>query len=705
MGGGRTTEYDEFEMLLGEIPSATLDPIPVDPSSVLESISIDEKNKSPYPSSKFTNLYDSTQSAEIEGNTGLFGGLSLPEISVDWKLRSSTGQDAHCFNGEQDELNLAFDKMGFKDSVVAKLTNPSFVKLAHASPNNSSLNSSQALCGSDNIEMSISSLHQHLNGINIDTRSNLNFPVNNGLELKKQQPEKISSDLRAMTINPKVHAYQQQFFDSRAATFMPPRCLGQSLTWNNLEEERFYRLQQQYLYQHQLHKHRPVMFQYGKNMNSAIKPLSDPNLYWNDNVVCSGLQQYHPQSSFRRVEGGEVPCRSQFDSDENLSEHQVSDKVGKQYVPEKILTRTHGVNSLRSLTSNSFMNYEYLKLDGESSRSSSPDSLDSIHPNSSIDEVIGRIYSLAKDQYGCRFLQRKLIDGSLEDVNIIFFEIIDHIVELVVDPFGNYLIQKLLEVCSEDQRMQIIDAITREKKTLLRISSSMHGTRVVQKVIKTLQTTEQMYMVVSSLKCGIISLMKDINGNHVAQHCLQYFSPEQNEFLFDAAISHCVEIATDRQGCCVLQKCVQYSYGDQRTRLMSEISSFSLVLSQDPFGNYVVQYILDQKVLWVITAIMDQLEGNYGILSTQKHSSNVVEKCLKLAEEKYRAKIISELMNSPQFLQILQDAYGNYVIQSALKLCRGALYATLVEAIKPHVSALRNHPYGKKVLLNTSLKK
>lgn len=36
-------------------------------------------------------------------------------------------------------------------------------------------------------------------------------------------------------------------------------------------------------------------------------------------------------------------------------------------------------------------------------------------------------------------------------------------------------------------------------------------------------------MVVSTLKPGIVTLMKNMNGNHVAQRCLQYLSPEYSE--------------------------------------------------------------------------------------------------------------------------------------------------------------------------------
>lgn len=55
----------------------------------------------------------------------------------------------------------------------------------------------------------------------------------------------------------------------------------------------------------------------------------------------------------------------------------------------------------------------------------------------------------------------------------------------------------------------------------------------MQKVVETLKTAEQIYIVVSALKPGIVSMIKDINGNHVAQRCLQNFSPQQNEVGFD----------------------------------------------------------------------------------------------------------------------------------------------------------------------------
>ena len=82
---------------------------------------------------------------------------------------------------------------------------------------------------------------------------------------------------------------------------------------------------------------------------------------------------------------------------------------------------------------------------------------------------------MAKDQLGCRFLQKQIEEGSPQDVQLIFNEIIDHVVELMINPFGNYLIQKLIDVCSEDQKMQIVHMVTDDPRVLVRICSDRHG--------------------------------------------------------------------------------------------------------------------------------------------------------------------------------------------------------------------------------------
>ncbi|XVF67199.1 hypothetical protein PTKIN_Ptkin10aG0101300 [Pterospermum kingtungense] len=323
----------------------------------------------------------------------------------------------------------------------------------------------------------------------------------------------------------------------------------------------------------------------------------------------------------------------------------------------------------------------------------------------SLAEARGYIYSIAKDQHGCRFLQRLFDEGTQQDVQIIFKEIIDHVVELMMNPFGNYLMQKLLEVCNEEQRMQILLMVTEEPGQLVRISLNTHGTRVVQKLIETLKTRQQISLVISALEPGFLSLIKDLNGNHVVQRCLQCLSSEDNKFIFVAAAKYCVDIATHQHGCCVLQRCISHSIGEYREKLLQEISINGLLLAQDAYGNYVVQFILELKIPSVTSTLISQFEGNYVHLSSQKFSSHVVEKCLVVLNDESRSRIIHELLSATHFEQLLQDPHANYVVQTTLRVSEGPLHNLLVEAIESHKAISRNSPYSKRIFSQKLLKK
>ncbi|KAF6139343.1 hypothetical protein GIB67_021553 [Kingdonia uniflora] len=181
-------------------------------------------------------------------------------------------------------------------------------------------------------------------------------------------------------------------------------------------------------------------------------------------------------------------------------------------------------------------------------------------------------------------------------------------------------------------------------------------------------------------------------------------SSDAESFIYEAAINNCVELAIDRYGCVVLQRCLILADVEQRRLLVSEVIVNALNLSQDQYGNYVVQCVLELELPWAIVDMLNQLKGNYVYLSIQKYSSNVVEKCLKFSGEDCRSQIVHELLSDLQLDQILQDRYGNYVIQAALQHSKGAAHAALVKAIWLNVPVLETSPYGKKILSHNSLK-
>lgn len=83
-------------------------------------------------------------------------------------------------------------------------------------------------------------------------------------------------------------------------------------------------------------------------------------------------------------------------------------------------------------------------------------------------------YHMAKDKNGCRYLQDKFLEGK-HHVDAIFEGIINHIADLMISSAGNYLVQEMVEVCDEGQRLRIILALTQDPVKMIAISLNTHG--------------------------------------------------------------------------------------------------------------------------------------------------------------------------------------------------------------------------------------
>lgn len=314
--------------------------------------------------------------------------------------------------------------------------------------------------------------------------------------------------------------------------------------------------------------------------------------------------------------------------------------------------------------------------------------------NFPLEHYRGELYSLCKDQHGCRYLQRKLEERTPEHVQLIFEETHPHVVELMTDPFGNYLCQKLLEYSNDEQRTALINNAAPE---LVKIALNQHGTRALQKMIEFVSTPEQTLTVIRSLENHVVALVQDLNGNHVIQKCLNRLSAEDAQFVYDAVGANCVVVGTHRHGCCVLQRCIDHASGEQRARLIAQITANAFSLVQDPFGNYVVQYILDLAEPHFTEPLCQSFRGHIPALSKQKFSSNVIEKCLRTADLQMRRQLIEEMLAGNELERMLRDSFANYVVQTAMDFSDPEMRAHVVDSIRPILPAIRQTPHGRRI--------
>lgn len=319
---------------------------------------------------------------------------------------------------------------------------------------------------------------------------------------------------------------------------------------------------------------------------------------------------------------------------------------------------------------------------------------DDMYNHTTIPDISGQIYSLCKDQHGCRFLQRKLEERNEQEIQIIFEEVKDHFTELMVDPFGNYLCQRLLEYANDEQRTALVENAV---PAMTQIALNQHGTRALQRMIEFINTQEQTELIISALKFDVVQLIQDLNGNHVIQKCLNHLSPQDAQFIFDAVGTHCVIVGTHRHGCCVLQRCVDHASGLQKGALISHIIDNAFSLVQDPFGNYVVQYILDLSEPAFTEPLCLSFATSISFLSKQKFSSNVIEKCIRCAGPETKRLLIQEINSQGELERLLRDSFANYVVQTAMDFADEETKAQMYDNIRPILPAIRHTPHGRRI--------
>ncbi|CCE62745.1 hypothetical protein TPHA_0D01040 [Tetrapisispora phaffii CBS 4417] len=317
--------------------------------------------------------------------------------------------------------------------------------------------------------------------------------------------------------------------------------------------------------------------------------------------------------------------------------------------------------------------------------------------------------SLSTDQYGCRFLQKKLEDKNINDSNkvrdLLFDQTRDHFLDLILDPFGNYLVQKLCYYLTTDQKTILIQAIY---TNMYQISINQYGTRSLQKIIDVAEEDYQIDMIIDGFSNReyistdqVVKIINDLNGNHVIQKCIFKFQPSKLNFLIDVINTgnNIVHISTHKHGCCVLQKLLGICKLQQTLKISMNIIEYLPKLINDQFGNYIVQFLLDTDELkfYFLPETYKKLSNNLPQLSCMKFSSNVIEKIIKILYVVITksANCSNVIPNQddlvPNVMEILisiieiftanlnvliRDNYGNYTLQTLLDVKN---YSTLLD--------------------------
>ena len=94
-------------------------------------------------------------------------------------------------------------------------------------------------------------------------------------------------------------------------------------------------------------------------------------------------------------------------------------------------------------------------------------------------DLRGHVVAFCQDQHGSRFIQQKLEEATDTDKQLVFDEILPNAHSLMKDVFGNYVVQKLFEFGTHEQRSTLASLLVGQAVPL---ALQMYGCRVIQKV-------------------------------------------------------------------------------------------------------------------------------------------------------------------------------------------------------------------------------
>ncbi|KAL8208647.1 hypothetical protein R6Q57_008059 [Mikania cordata] len=145
-----------------------------------------------------------------------------------------------------------------------------------------------------------------------------------------------------------------------------------------------------------------------------------------------------------------------------------------------------------------------------------------------VDEILESVYTLAQDQYGNYVTQHVLKRGKPEERSQIAHKLAGHVVQLSQHKFASNVIEKCLEYADSTARGILIEEIIGlgdNNDNLLGMVKDQFANYVIQKVLQTC-TGDQREVLLGRIKVHLNSLKKYTYGKHIAARFEQLYGEE-----------------------------------------------------------------------------------------------------------------------------------------------------------------------------------
>ncbi|CAL2050171.1 unnamed protein product [Caenorhabditis brenneri] len=207
------------------------------------------------------------------------------------------------------------------------------------------------------------------------------------------------------------------------------------------------------------------------------------------------------------------------------------------------------------------------------------------------------VYTLSVHPYGCRVIQRVLEYCNDEQKQPVLDALNLHLKQLVLDQYGNYVIQHVIEHGSAKDKEQIVKDVINDD--LLKFAQHKFASNVIEKCLS-FGSQEDRNLIIDKV-CGdpndasppLLLMMKDPFANYVVQKMLDVADPQHRKKITLTIKPHIATLRKYNFGKHILLKLEKYfakqaapnSSGSSSSEPLFESSAFDIPLGSD-FSNH-----------------------------------------------------------------------------------------------------------------------
>ncbi|AEE74896.1 unnamed protein product [Arabidopsis thaliana] len=249
------------------------------------------------------------------------------------------------------------------------------------------------------------------------------------------------------------------------------------------------------------------------------------------------------------------------------------------------------------------------------------------------EQVTGHVLALSLQMYGCRVIQKALEVVELEQQARMVKELDGSVMKCVHDQNGNHVIQKCIERLPQDWIQFIISSFYGK---VLALSTHPYGCRVIQRVLEHIDDIETQRIIMEEIMDSVCTLAQDQYGNYVIQHIIQHGKPHERSEIINKLAGQIVKMSQQKFASNVVEKCLTFGGPEERQVLVNEMLGYTdeneplQAMMKDPFGNYVVQKVLETCDDQSLALILSRIKVHLNALKRYTYGKHIVARVEKL---------------------------------------------------------------------------